>query len=140
MSYNPQPPPTDARSVHKANCHCGAVRFTVTLSPPLPEYPVMNCNCSICSRNGYLLVYPHPNDFTLEKGEEVLKDHRFNTKQARHRFCGQCGSSCFIQLPDPDPPFVCVNVRMFEDVDVDKLKLRKEDGRSWQGEYKPEFN
>ena len=110
MSYNPQPPPTDARSVHKANCHCGAVRFTVTLSPPLPEYPVMNCNCSICSRNGYLLVYPHPNDFTLEKGEEVLKDHRFNTKQARHRFCGQCGSSCFIQLPDPDPPFVCVNV------------------------------
>ncbi|PYI09130.1 hypothetical protein BO78DRAFT_337797 [Aspergillus sclerotiicarbonarius CBS 121057] len=139
MSYNPQPPPTNESSVHKANCHCGAVRFTVTLSPPLHEYPVMNCNCSICSRNGYLLVYPNTKDFTLEKGEEVLKDHRFNSRQVRHRFCGQCGSSCFVQLPDP-APFVCVNVRMFEEIDLDKLKLRKEDGRSWKGEYKPEFN
>ncbi|PYH97883.1 hypothetical protein BO71DRAFT_317572 [Aspergillus ellipticus CBS 707.79] len=140
--YNPQPPPTNESSFHKGNCHCGAVRFTVRVSPPLHEYPVMNCNCSICSRNSYLLVYPNTEDFKLEKGEGVLKDYRFNTRQGRHRFCGECGSSCFVQLPDESgpPPFVCVNVRMFEDFDFDKLKLRKVDGRSFQGEYTPQVN
>jgi hypothetical protein len=35
------------------------VRYTVTLSPPLHDFEswVVECNCSICARNGYLNVY-----------------------------------------------------------------------------------
>jgi hypothetical protein len=44
---------------YTASCHCGTVRYTVALSPPLddPECWVVECNCSICTRNGNLNVY-----------------------------------------------------------------------------------
>ncbi|KAJ5621523.1 hypothetical protein N7528_006306 [Penicillium herquei] len=135
---NPQPPPTSESSSHKGNCHCGAVRFSITLSPPLAKYPVNSCNCSICSKNGYLLVYPNTQDMKLESGEEVLKEYRFASRYVRHQFCGECGSSCFIKLPDdPIAPFIAVNVRMLEDFDPDSLTLRKPDGRSFEPAYEP---
>lgn len=45
-----------ASSTTEAGCHCGYIKFSVTLSPPLPEYKVLECNCSICRKSGYLLV------------------------------------------------------------------------------------
>ena len=59
-------------STHEGNCHCGAVRFTITLTPPLPEQNVSSCDCSICTRNGYLLVYPLDKDVTWHQGYEGL--------------------------------------------------------------------
>ncbi|KAI4957330.1 hypothetical protein J4E86_005804 [Alternaria arbusti] len=43
---------------YAASCHCGSVQYSVLLSPPLAQWKVVSCNCSICTRNGYLLVYP----------------------------------------------------------------------------------
>jgi len=44
-----------------ANCHCGTIQYRV-LIPPLTGVSdprkVMNCNCHLCTRNGYLNVYP----------------------------------------------------------------------------------
>ena len=48
--------PQKARATYDAGCHCGYIKFSLTLSPPLPEYKVLDCNCSICRRNGYLLI------------------------------------------------------------------------------------
>ena len=56
-------------TTHKANCHCGAVRFTVTLKYPFPKYKINKCNCSICTKNGYLLVYPLRRDVVWIKGK-----------------------------------------------------------------------
>ncbi|RYP15043.1 hypothetical protein DL767_010359 [Monosporascus sp. MG133] len=41
---------------YEAGCHCGYVKFRFALSPPLPEYRVLQCNCSACTKLGYLLV------------------------------------------------------------------------------------
>ncbi len=41
---------------YEGGCHCGYIKFRATLSPPLPEYEVLWCNCSVCSKLGYLLV------------------------------------------------------------------------------------
>lgn len=42
---------------YEAGCHCGYIKFAVTLSPPLgPDHKPLNCNCSACRRFGYLLV------------------------------------------------------------------------------------
>jgi hypothetical protein len=43
-------------STHEAGCHCGYIKFAVTLSPPLPEQMVLRCSCSMCRRAGYWLV------------------------------------------------------------------------------------
>lgn len=48
--------PKEKSATYEAGCHCGYITFAVTLSPPLPEYKVLNCNCSVCRRMGYLLV------------------------------------------------------------------------------------
>ncbi|KAJ6007570.1 hypothetical protein N7540_011546 [Penicillium herquei] len=76
----------------------------------------------------------------LESGQEMLKEYRFASRQVRHQFCGECGSSCFIKLPDEpvQAPFLAVNVRMLEDFDVDSLTLRRPDGRSFEPAYKPQ--
>lgn len=41
---------------YDAGCHCGYIKFSVTLSPPLPEEKPLKCDCSACRRFGYLLV------------------------------------------------------------------------------------
>lgn len=41
---------------YNGGCHCGDIRFTFKLSPPLDEAAVIDCNCSICRRLGYLLI------------------------------------------------------------------------------------
>jgi hypothetical protein len=60
----PTAPSADApTATYKASCHCGAFSYSVTASPPLngPNATVLECNCSICTRNGYLFIYV-PND------------------------------------------------------------------------------
>lgn len=126
----PFPPiPTGESSSHSGNCHCGAVRFSFTLSPPLYEYPTNTCNCSICTKNGYLLVYPFTKDFTIEKGEDALKDYSFTERKVKHQFCGECGSSCFIRLPEEGHPLITpVNVsRMANAISVVATKYIRYD-------------
>lgn len=48
--------PPKPRKTYEAGCHCGYIKFAVTLSPPLPETKPLNCDCSACRRFGYLLV------------------------------------------------------------------------------------
>jgi hypothetical protein len=81
--------------VYTASCHCGAVSYTVHLSPPLPEWKVVSCNCSICARTGYLLVYPSREQLHINSGDDVLKSYSFGPKKSLHKFCGNCGSSVF---------------------------------------------
>src|SRR5690242_8806215 len=96
-------------STHSASCHCGSVQYTVTLSPPLSLQTIGSCNCTICLKNGYLLLYPRRQDVVVLQGEEALKSHSFGQKQLLHKFCGGCGSSVWFdprlkmvgeQMPD----------------------------------------
>ncbi|KAF2452922.1 Mss4-like protein [Lineolata rhizophorae] len=116
--------------VYDGNCHCGAVRYTVKLSPPLPEYVVTQCNCSVCTKIGYLLVYPSIDDFTSTRGEDQLKEYRFGSKRRPHRMCGNCGCSILIDLSETGQNTYALNVRMFKDVDLDKFKYKYVDGKN----------
>jgi hypothetical protein len=95
--------PFDASNAqaYSALCHCGTVQFTVTLSPPLEKQKIVECNCSICTRNGYLLVYPSREQVQVTSGQEALKTYTFGSKMNLHQFCGRCGSTVFFdpQLP-----------------------------------------
>lgn len=110
----PFPEPTGVYSTHKANCHCGAVRFSFSISPPLESYPVVNCNCSICQRSGYLLVYPSKKNFTLEAGGGgddgenggALGSYTFANHRVKHSFCKKCGSSVFFEITTLHPDLV----------------------------------
>lgn len=93
MSFLPQP--TDEIETYDATCHCGTVQYSVILSPPLAKQKVCSCNCSNCSRHGYLLVYPSREKLSLKSGEDALKVYTFGRKRNQHKFCTNCGCMVF---------------------------------------------
>jgi hypothetical protein len=98
-------------------CHCGSVKYDVILSPPLPQWKVVSCNCSICSRNGYFLVYPERSQLRIKSGEDALKHYSFGKKRILHKFCGSCGSSVFFDprmndFGEAPPDLLSINVRI----------------------------
>ncbi|KAI1269618.1 glutathione-dependent formaldehyde-activating enzyme [Xylariaceae sp. FL1019] len=115
---------------YEGGCHCGYIKFTVTLSPSLEEYKVMNCNCSACSRFGYLLVYPDAKDVVWHNNSrERCASYRFNTKKKDQMFCPKCGASIGIDFKEArEPHNYGISARTFYNVDLDKLKYKKGDG------------
>ena len=55
-----------------------------------------------------------------------MKGYVYGVKECTHYFCPTCGSSLFVD-PHVDDE-MAANVRMFRDIDVDKLVLWKYDG------------
>lgn len=88
-------------TTYKANCHCGLVKFTAIL-PDIRSGKVLRCNCSICTKNGYLLVYPKVDDVKFVSGQESLSKYRFGTATKSHCFCSQCGTSILIDFSEAE--------------------------------------
>jgi hypothetical protein len=113
---------------HIGSCHCGQVRYEVTIDL---SQPVISCNCSMCGRSGTLLSFVPAAQFSLLSGEEVLRDYQFKSHVIHHFFCTSCGIKSFARGKKPDgTPTVAVNVRCLEDVDLDALAIQKFDGKS----------
>ncbi len=74
---------------HRARCHSGAVELELDLPRGLID--VRRCDCSICRRRGAVVASVPLAGIKLLKGEDVLKLYQFNTKTAKHYFCGNCG-------------------------------------------------
>jgi len=108
-------------------CHCGRVRFRVTADLSR----VTNCNCSICTKKGFLHLIVPPEQFELLSGADALTTYRFNTGTARHTFCATCGIHPFY-VPRSDPDKIDVNVRCLDDVDFAALTMHPFDGRNWE--------
>ncbi|KAI4925966.1 uncharacterized protein J4E92_006703 [Alternaria infectoria] len=133
----PGAPPADAPTkTYDASCHCGAFKYSVTASPPLddPSAVLVECNCSICVSNGYLLIYVPNERIVFSNGSiEQLKSYSFGTKRMGHYFCGTCGASCMIRSKDPNffAGMTCINARMLQGVELEKLKRKSVDGKSF---------
>lgn len=100
-------------TTYAGSCHCNHISFTVR-SPALTTSEVVSDNCSICTKNGYLLIYrPHADIvFTNAGGLGDCAQYQFNKKKATHHFCPQCGTSLFIEPNDEDllPGMKAINV------------------------------
>ena len=70
-------------------CHCGAVRFTVTLTEGFAS--ARRCTCSLCRMRGAVAVTSTPEHFHITEGADRLATYRFNTGTAEHHFCLTCG-------------------------------------------------
>jgi len=118
-------------TVYTGGCHCGRVRFKVEGPDPLT---VSQCNCSICSKSGFLgLIVPRER-FELTKGKDCLAEYRFNTGTARHLFCSHCGIKSFY-VPRSHPEGISVNARCLDALSVEKVTIKAFDGRNWETQY-----
>jgi hypothetical protein len=108
-------------------CHCGRVRFRVCAD--LAEVTI--CNCSMCTKKGFVHLIVETSQFELLSGSDDLASYRFNTGVAEHKFCRNCGIHSFY-TPRSDPGKVDVNVRCLDGVDLDKVVPRTFDGKNWE--------
>ena len=77
------------QSKHKASCHCGSVEIELDLPNGLVD--VRRCDCSLCRRRGAIAASASLSAIKIVKGGDALKIYQFNTKTAKHFFCGHCG-------------------------------------------------
>ncbi len=114
---------------HAGGCHCGRVRFEVE-GPP--EIEVTECNCSVCSKSGYLHYIVPKTQFRLLSGRDDLVTYRFNTGVAEHMFCRICGIKSFY-VPRSHPDGVSVNARCIDPDTVAEISVvRRFDGANWE--------
>ncbi|MHB2265379.1 GFA family protein [Aliihoeflea sp. PC F10.4] len=114
--------------MHRGSCHCGKTAFEVD-----GEFTEANeCNCSHCSRKGYLLWFVPREQLHLETPLETLSTYKFNRHVIDHHFCPDCGCAPFGLGTAPDgKATAAINIRCLEDVDLTKVKHVPVDGRSY---------
>jgi len=112
---------------YRGGCHCGRIRFEV--KGKLER--VSECNCSICTKKGYLHWIVDRPAFRLLTPSDNIAAYTFNTKVAKHLFCPNCGVASFY-IPRSDPDRIDVNARCLEGVDLARLEYDHFDGRNWE--------
>ena len=113
--------------IYKGGCHCGAVAFEVEAPAQLE---VSECNCSICSKSGYLHLIVDKDQFHLLRGEEMLSTYSFDSHEAKHKFCKTCGIKSFY-IPRSNPDGYDINVRCL-DPQPKKVIIEHFDGKNWE--------
>ena len=113
--------------IFKGSCHCGRIAFEV--DGELGQ--VMDCNCSHCSRKGYLLWFVPREKLRLVTPESNLATYTFNKHVIKHHFCANCGCAPFGFGAGPSgAPTAAVNARCLEGIELSTLKRIPFDGRS----------
>ena len=112
---------------YRGSCHCGAVTFSVE-APDSVE--VEQCNCSICTKSGFLHLIVPQSRFELLSGEDELTTYTFNTGVAKHYFCSRCGIKPFY-IPRSNPDGVDINVNCLDSKPAD-IRVVQFDGQNWE--------
>jgi hypothetical protein len=116
---------------HRGGCHCGRVRFELIAPARLSA---LECDCSMCSKSGYLHVIVPKSRFRLLQGAEFLSSYSFNTHVAKHLFCSVCGVKSFY-VPRSHPDGYSVNARCLDEGTIEALIIEPFNGREWEAQY-----
>lgn len=113
--------------IYKGGCHCGAVQYEVEAGKVIE---CQDCNCSICSKSGYLHLIVAKSKFKLLQGENNISTYTFDSGEAKHKFCNICGIKSFY-IPRSNPDGYDVNVRCLNP-QPKELIVEGFDGKNWE--------
>lgn len=118
----------------QGGCHCGAVRFEVTLEA---GFQGSRCNCSICAKTAVTGAIVKPHAFRLLTSETELGAYQWGAKVSTRYFCRHCGIHCYGagHLAEVGGDFVSINLNCIDGLDVNDLSIVHWDGRhdNWEG-------
>ncbi len=110
---------------YQGSCHCGRIAYEVEAD--IPE--VTQCNCSHCSRKGYLLAFLPRKQVAMKTPDSNLSTYKFNKHRITHHFCNVCGCAPIAFGRDSKGNEVAsINVRCLPDFDLSKVKINPFDG------------
>jgi len=111
------------------SCHCGAVRVEVA-GPP--KY-IIDCNCSICRRNGALWGLYEPAAVRLSGQDDNAVPYVWGPETLKTMHCRHCG--CVVYWEELKPGHggkMGVNFRNFDPAARQGIRVRRFDGAvSW---------
>ena len=114
---------------YQGSCHCGDVRFEVDLDLTAGTG---KCNCSHCSKKGYLLWFLPREQLRLSTPEDALATYTFNKHVIKHHYCPDCACAPFGVGASPSgAATAAVNVRCLAGVTPSALTIVPVDGRSY---------
>lgn len=121
----------------EASCHCGAVRFEVETAPDW----VLDCNCSICRRQGGLWAYYPQRDVKFAATPDTLTYIWGDRALARHH-CRTCLClTHFTVIGEDDAKTIGVNARLMHGLDAAKVRVVQKnngnDGVFWTKSDQP---
>lgn len=112
---------------YKGSCHCGHIAYEVEGEIE----SLMECNCSICTRRGYLLWFVPREKVTLKTPDDAMATYSFGEHKIRHNFCPACGCAPLgFGADEKGNEMVAINARCMHDVDLGKFKINYYDGLS----------
>lgn len=114
-------------NTYQGSCHCGAVKYEVT-----GEFTsAIQCNCSHCSRKGFLLTFVPTENFKLLSGEDAQTVYHFNKNQIDHSFCKTCGVESYAYGHDENGNYMyAINLNCVDGIDRASLEITPYDGAS----------
>jgi hypothetical protein len=114
--------------IYTVSCHCG--KIAIETEGDIEQ--AVQCNCSICSKKGYLLWFVPRANMRLLTPESDIATYTFNKHNIQHHFCPTCGCAPFSEGTGPTgEAMAAINVRCLDDhVDLSTLKIIPYDGRS----------
>ena len=113
--------------IYRGSCHCRAVTFEIEAPAHIEAE---RCNCSICTKSGFLHLILPLSKFRLLTGRDSLLSYSFNTGTAKHTFCAVCGIKAFY-TPRSNPDGVDINVNCLDTEPV-STKVKDFDGKNWE--------
>jgi hypothetical protein len=114
---------SDMETTYKASCHCARIQIEVTAE--LAE--VVECNCSLCRRSGFLHWYVLPEQVKLLTTSTQLSTYAWRSITGGQHFCPTCGIAV-IRTSTQYPPPISINARCLEGTDLSVVKVRQFDG------------
>jgi hypothetical protein len=114
-----------AGMAHRVSCHCG--RIVLEVAAELGT--VYACNCSICTRSGFLHWYVEPDQVQLLSPSQLLSTYVYRSIGGGQHFCPSCGNAVF-RTSTQYPPPLSVNARCIEGIDIAALDIQPLDGRA----------
>ncbi|MDG1772123.1 MAG: GFA family protein [Oceanicoccus sp.] len=113
--------------IYKGSCHCREITFEVD-APEVIEADY--CNCSVCSKSGFLHLIVPLSKFRLLSGMNSITTYKFNTGIAKHTFCKTCGMKPFY-TPRSNPDGIDINVNCLDTKPM-SVNITNFDGQHWE--------
>ncbi|KAJ7064921.1 Mss4-like protein [Mycena amicta] len=122
----------DGNAQYRGHCHCAGVSYTLQI-PPIER--TKSCNCSICSRNGVLWIYPPVSAVTILSDASIV-DYTFGPKQVVHGFCATCAVPMWERFLNPaKAASIGINVRAIDGLNFRDLPSRVHNGAATPPQY-----
>lgn len=109
----------------EASCHCGAIRIQV---PAAPEF-IVDCNCSICRRNGALWAFYNNDVVKIQGHPENTTAYIWGPRTICTMHCKHCGCATHWENIDAAVDSRAgVNTRNFDPATMQGIRVRRFDG------------